>query len=473
MEKKPEELGKLFEVVLKQSGKYIQEILPLETKLKTIFDAYQSTMEQQIDRDALIKALIVMGKTNEPAKFLKLVENTERSIKEQMAEVEEKHLGVMYERTITLGNRLDAIKVMLNLLPLKHRDLVKRYKLTTLMLVDGGIISVILKALDDVVHSRSLRKKRKQRALFFIQIFGSNTLSMIEYLVEAYNAENEFALNESVAWFDRTVKIMQDCIDMITEMGVDRYLDEQVSIDQKVDEYDISELYANINEKGLEAENLLTMINSKEKIDELLILLKNDMILITERQKLLKFREEAFQRDIAMYEERLNDKQYLLGHFWDFIILRLNYFPSNIINLLYTPGHTDWEEARKKYAVVRKIVLVLSNVQSVFQSLVNAYDRSMTNLRQAKRNYKRYGDESSRVGLEKCLLYPVEIDEKATWILNRFNKLCRSLNNMSTYIKDTDLFFEKNVSDVEDLYQELNLGLRIWSQIFIDMFHSV
>lgn len=473
MEKKPEELGRLFEVVLNQSGKYLKEILPLETKLKTIFDAHQSTMAQQVNRKALIKALIALGPTNEPAKFLKIVEGTERSIENQMREVDEKLLEVVYERTITLGNRLEAIKLMINLIPLKHKELVKRYKLITLMLVDGGIISVILKELDDVVHARSFRKKKKQRAMFFIQIFGSNTLSMIEYLVEAYNAENEFALNEAVAWFDRTVKIIQDCIDMIVNMGMDKYLEEQVIIDQKVDEYDISELYANINEKGLEIEKLLTMIDSKEKIDELLILLKNDIILITERQKLLKFREEAFQRDIAMYEERLNDKQYLLGHFWDFIILRLSYFPNSVTDQLNTPVQNDWEEARKRYALVRKINLILSNIQSVFQSLVKAYDQSMTNLRQAKRNYKRYADASSRVGLEKCMLYPVEINDKATWILNRFNKLCRSLNSINAYVKDTDLFYTKNVDDVEALYRELNLGLRIWSQLFIDMFRKV
>lgn len=475
MERKPEELGKLFEVILNQSGSYLQKILPLETKLKTIFDTNQSTIEQQVDRQALIKALIALGPTNEPAKFLKLCEDTENSIEKQIKEVEDKLLDVVHERTILLDTRLQAIKAMIDLIPLKHKSLIRRYKLINIMLVDNGAISSILKQLDDIVHSRisKIKRKRAQRAIFFIQIFGQNTLNLIKYLMDGYNAENEFVLNEMVSWFDRTLKTINDCIKMVSEKGMDVYLEEQIIIDEKVDKYDIADLYGEINKRGLELEEAMSMISSKQKVDKLIVLLKKDIIIISERQKLLRFREKELVKESKKHEDYLNDKQYMLNHFWKFIVLRLEDFPVNIIDLLNTPAYVDWEDTRGKYAVIRKINLVLSNVKSVFKSLVDAYNQSMVNLRQAKRNYKRYDDPSAKSGLDACLLYPVEIGKQAKWVLNRFNKLCRSLDHIDAYIKDTSLFYDKNVQPVEELYRELNAGLRAWSQIFVSMFHSV
>lgn len=475
MERKPEELGKLFEVILNQSGKYLQKILPLETKLKTIFDTNQSTIKRQVDKQALIEVLMSLRLINEPAKFLKLGEDTERSIEKQIKEVEDKILNIVHERTIALDNRLQAIKIMIDLTPLKYKSLIKRYKLMTLMLVDGGAISIILKQLDDIVYSRisRIKRKRKQDATFFIQIFGQNVLSLLEYLMNAYNAENEFVLNEAVNWFDRTLKTVQACIDMISASGIDVYLEEQVVIDEHVDEYNIAHLYEEINKQGLRLEESMSMISSKERVDKLIDLLKNDIILITDRQKLLRFREEELAKERKIYEDRLDEKQYMLDHFWKFALLRLEDFPVNVVDLLNTPEYENWKEARKKYVVIYKISLILSNVKSVFESLVNAYNQSMANLRQAKRNYKRYDDQSSKIGLERCLLHPVEIDEKATWTLNKFNKLCRSLDHIDAYIKDTNLFYDKNVESVESLYRELNTGLRSWSQIFVDMFHSI
>lgn len=475
MERKPEELGKLFEVILNQSGKYLQTILPLETKLKTIFDASQSTIEQQVNRQDLIEALIALEPTNEPAKFLKLCEDTRTSIEKQIKEVEDELVNVIHERTILLDNRLQAIKMMISLIPLKYEQLLKRYKLINIMLIDGGAISSILKQLDDITNSRisKIKRKRKQRAIFFIQIFGQNTLSLLEYLMNAYTAENEFVLNEAIAWFDRTLKIIQTCIEMISKSGIDVYLEEQVIIDEKVDEYDIATLYEKINELGLKLEDSISMISSKEKVDKLIVLLKKDIITISERQRLLQFREGEMVKEIKIYEHRLDEKQFILKHFWKFAMLRLEDFPADVTDLLNVLERVTWEDARKKYAVIYKTNLVFSNVQSVFKSLVEAYNRAMTNLRQAKRNYKRYDDQSSKIGLEKCLLHPVEINRKATWTLNSFNKLCRLLDDVDVYIKDTDLFYDKNMQQVEELYRELNIGLRTWSQIFIDMFHRV
>jgi hypothetical protein len=370
---------------------------------------------------------------------------------------------------------LQAIKAMIGLIPLKHKSLIRRYKLINIMLVDNGAISSILRQLDDIVHSRSskIKRKRAQHAIFFIQIFGQNTLNLIKYLMDGYNAENEFVLNEMVSWFDRTLKIINDCIKMVSEKGMDVYLEEQVIIDEKVDKYDIANLYEEINKRGLELEEAMSMISSKQKVDKLIVLLKKDIIIISERQKLLRFREKELVKESKKHEDYLSDKQYMLNHFWKFAILRLEDFPVNIIDLLNMPAYVDWEDARKKYTVIHKINLVLSNVKSVFKSLVDAYNQSMVNLRQAKRNYKRYDDPSAKSGLEACLLHPVEIGKQAKWVLNRFNKLCRSLDYIDAYIKDTNLFYDKNVQPVEELYRELNTGLRAWSQIFISMFHSV
>ena len=464
MEKSPEELGKVFELINNKSIEKLHSILPLKVKFGSIFAANQADMETNIDKKILISNLL---KLEEPAKFAKMRDDTQKQLEDKLNQLQNERSDLDLQCRKTLEDEYESIKNQILLLPNKLKDLIDRYNSLKIMMTTDGMITKTFKDFEKYInstHRRLINKKKWKRSLRGIISFGTIVIKIIEALTKSYYTENEFDFNKFIHQADMQRNKLAEYSDIETVVS-------------NMDDYEdypegkhISKMYEIIRNKENILEELIKTIADKTEIKRLISEQKNKLVQIRSDQKRLRLKMMKLDGPIGWTTNYINSGEYVLPVFWKHIILDLNDHSGKTLSLLNYSDYTNWTDARNKFGLITKINLILDSFHRVFSQLLKGFDEAMSNLKQAKRNYNRYKDRSARVALEKSTMHSVEIDAESNKILKYFYELCKNLNNVNIYIDDTNKFYDENVVLVTEMYSELKQCLSGWSIIFKKMF---
>jgi hypothetical protein len=173
---------------------------------------------------------------------------------------------------------------------------------------------------------------------------------------------------------------------------------------------------------------------------------------------------------LEQHKKVLEEQSYLLDVFWKVILLDFDAFNDNIKGLFKVDGYSDWNDARKKHALMFRIKAIMESFYNTFKVLYDSFDVALENLRKAKRYHHKFDDASSRRGLEAATMHPVEITETANKCLSQFVVLCDNLKEIGKYMSDTNNFYKDNLRLVMELYSNTKDGLRQWGEVFKNMY---
>jgi len=237
-----------------------------------------------------------------------------------------------------------------------------------------------------------------------------------------------------------------------------------------ISDEEVATAYREISSSKKHVDKLMVSISSQKHIDHLMNNLKDELVRISEERKTISLQIMNVDKPLAGLSVALDNKTYLLEVFWKIVLLEYNAFSPKLKKLLSDKEFTNWNDARKKYALVYKIKHATLAFNGVFKVLTESFDQGLVNYRKAKRSNHRYKDVSAQRGLDAATMHEVEISVVANKCLGQFIKISDNLKDMDKYMKDTNKFYKENLKLATELYTNLQTGLREWGSIFKRMY---
>ncbi len=170
MEKKPEELGKIFELVVDRSEKLLSNIFLLETDLKSIYEANVKVMRNTVDSEELIEHL---DRIKIPVEFLKAKEEVFEELSADLRRYEILRDELDTRSSKDLPKKTKKIFALMDFLPKKIEPLSERYIILNDLLSADGLVDSIFNQLEKInnrkinqIFKKDLWKKRIMKLIF-------------------------------------------------------------------------------------------------------------------------------------------------------------------------------------------------------------------------------------------------------------------------------------------------------------------
>lgn len=459
MEKSPEELGKLFEVLDNQIGEKIAVLPALKLRLESTYRAYQKELIDNVDLENLINKLDV---ADEPVGFVRYRDLAREKLEKEIESLKEQRKKLDDRCQIEITEEMAHVKERVRLLPVKIPELIDRYNILEQILSPEGFVTKTFNSLEKYNNSmitKNFKKEFWDKSRTTTVKFGKFVYDLQIAWKNAWETTTEIEFNKCISDFDvliANLKRFENIDNMINTCS--DILD--------VDSNQIQDLYNRILKYNTEIDNIAGTVSSSKEIERLVRLEKNKMVELNNEQKRLRLKIMEIDSPISTLENGFNKKMHVSEVFWKYIEYEYDDFSDEIKNQLLFNNYQNWFDARKKYEIYLKIEQILNAHQIMFNSLTDAYDQSMSNLKQAKRNHSRYKDRSSQIALDKCTLHPVDITEDDNENIAKLYILCENLNKISEYIDDTNLFYDENVELITSMYRNIKYIMDMWTKIF-------
>ena len=458
MEKSPEELGKLFEVINEEIDHRIAALPPLKLRLQSTYMAYQKEMIENIDQDKLIEKLDAV---DDPVGFIKYRDAAKNKLEKELESLKQQRKSLDDRCQIEIVDEMAHGKERVRLLPIKIPELLDRYNIMEQILANDGFITKVFVKLENYnsFYNRRFKKELLQQAMTVTVQFATLVYDLEVAWKNAWETTTEIDLHKYTGEFD------------ILLMKLDKFTDIDDVVERTTNNLDVNNdqvqaLYDRIKQYNTEIDEIAAKISTTEEIEKMVREEKNKLVNLNNEQKRLRLQIMQIDSPLTSLDEGLKKKLHVSEVFWRYILYEYDDFKDDIKNLLLYHNYDNWFDARRKYEIVLKIEQILTAYQVMFQSLTEAYDKYMDNWKQAKRNYTRYKDRSSEITLEKCSMHSVEISDDDNAHITRLNDLFKNLDKISDYIDDTNLFYDENVENVTYMYRNVKYIMDMWTDLF-------